>query len=90
MDQPPASAPPPPPAGEPAPAPQKGFIARIFDLSFSEFVTPSLIKVIFVIGIVGAGLMFAGIADTCGMGMLLAKMPWNQVSAGCSDNQCSA
>lgn len=29
---------------------------------------------------VGAGLVFAGITDTCGMGMLLAKMPWNQVS----------
>ena len=29
---------------------------------------------------VGAGLMFAGITDTCGMGMILAKMPWNQVS----------
>jgi len=29
---------------------------------------------------VGAGLIFAGITDTCGMGMLLAKMPWNQVS----------
>jgi rhodanese-related sulfurtransferase len=28
---------------------------------------------------VGAGLAFAGITDTCGMGMLLAKMPWNQV-----------
>jgi rhodanese-related sulfurtransferase len=27
---------------------------------------------------VGAGLVFAGITDTCGMGMLLAKMPWNQ------------
>lgn len=35
---------------------------------------------------VGAGLMFAGITDTCGMGMMLAKMPWNQ----CSDGQsCS-
>jgi rhodanese-related sulfurtransferase len=30
---------------------------------------------------VGAGLVFAGITDTCGMGMLLAKMPWNQVKA---------
>ena len=29
-------------------------------------------------GFVGAGLMFAGITDTCGMGMLIAKMPWNQ------------
>ncbi len=28
---------------------------------------------------VGAGLMFAGITDTCGMGMILARMPWNQV-----------
>jgi len=27
---------------------------------------------------VGAGLMFAGITDTCGMGMVLARMPWNQ------------
>lgn len=29
---------------------------------------------------VGAGLMFAGITDYCGMGMLLAKMPWNRRS----------
>jgi rhodanese-related sulfurtransferase len=29
--------------------------------------------------IVGAGLVIAGITDTCGIGMLLAKMPWNQV-----------
>jgi len=27
---------------------------------------------------VGAGLVFAGITDTCGMGLLLAKMPWNK------------
>ena len=24
----------------------------------------------------GAGLVFAGVTDTCGMGMLLARMPW--------------
>ena len=29
-------------------------------------------------GCVGAGLVFAGVTDTCGMGMLLAKAPWNQ------------
>jgi rhodanese-related sulfurtransferase len=29
---------------------------------------------------VGAGLVFAGITDTCGMGMLLARMPWNRCS----------
>jgi len=26
---------------------------------------------------VGAGLVFAGITDWCGMGLLLAKLPWN-------------
>jgi rhodanese-related sulfurtransferase len=29
---------------------------------------------------VGAGLTFAGITDTCGMGMALARRPWNQVA----------
>jgi hypothetical protein len=28
---------------------------------------------------IGAGLVFAGITDTCGMAMLLSRMPWNQV-----------
>lgn len=27
---------------------------------------------------VGAGLVFAGVTDTCGMGLMLARMPWNQ------------
>jgi rhodanese-related sulfurtransferase len=31
---------------------------------------------------IGAGLVFAGATDTCGMGMLLAKMPWNRVKGG--------
>jgi rhodanese-related sulfurtransferase len=30
---------------------------------------------------IGAGLMFAGITDFCGMGILLSKMPWNQRSS---------
>jgi rhodanese-related sulfurtransferase len=29
-------------------------------------------------GFVGAGLVFAGVTDTCGMGLLLARMPWNR------------
>ena len=29
-------------------------------------------------GFVGCGLVFAGITDTCGMAMLIARMPWNQ------------
>jgi rhodanese-related sulfurtransferase len=28
---------------------------------------------------VGAGLVFAGVTDTCGMGLVLARMPWNRV-----------
>lgn len=35
-----------------------------------------LLVVIFV----GAGLVFAGISDTCGMGLLLSRMPWNRSS----------
>ena len=31
-----------------------------------------------VTGLVGAGLIFAGITDFCGMGLLLAKMTWNK------------
>lgn len=29
---------------------------------------------------VGAGLMFAGLTDTCAMGILISKMPWNSVT----------
>ena len=29
-------------------------------------------------GFVGAGLVFAGITDWCGMGLMLAKAPWNR------------
>jgi rhodanese-related sulfurtransferase len=29
-------------------------------------------------GFVGCGLVFAGVTDTCGMAMLIARMPWNQ------------
>ena len=27
---------------------------------------------------IGAGLVFAGVTDSCGMGMMIAKMPWNR------------
>jgi rhodanese-related sulfurtransferase len=35
---------------------------------------------------VGAGLVYAGLTDRCGMGLLLARMPWNRgtdAAAGC-------
>lgn len=39
---------------------------------------------------VGAGLMFSGLTDTCGMGMILARMPWNQVASKPSDKQTTS
>jgi rhodanese-related sulfurtransferase len=58
------------------------------------FVHPAFIGIS---AFVGAGLMFAGITDTCGMGMMLAKMPWNTRSnkqsaakgGCCSGTSCS-
>ena len=35
---------------------------------------------------VGAGLICAGVTDRCGMGMILARMPWNQ--CGCARKAC--
>ena len=32
-------------------------------------------------GFVGAGLTFAGLTDTCGMALVLAKMPWNRAGS---------
>jgi rhodanese-related sulfurtransferase len=29
-------------------------------------------------GFIGAGLVFSAVTNTCGMGMLIAKMPWNR------------
>jgi len=39
------------------------------------FVSP---KFLFLSGFVGAGLLFAGITNTCAMAQLLAKLPYNQ------------
>lgn len=33
---------------------------------------------LFLSAFVAAGLMFSAVTDTCGMGMVLARMPWNQ------------
>lgn len=32
---------------------------------------------------IGGGLMFSALTDTCGMGMVLAKMPWNKGPVSC-------
>lgn len=34
-------------------------------------------------GVIGAGLTVAGVTDWCGLGLLLARMPWNHRSATC-------
>lgn len=39
---------------------------------------------------VGAGLTFSAITDTCGMGMMLARMPWNQKPKSASDAVCAS
>ena len=49
----------------------------LIGVTLAYFVHPYLIGLS---AFVGAGLVFAGITDTCGMGMMLAKMPWNQVA----------
>lgn len=37
-------------------------------------------------GFVGAGLVFAGVTDTCGMAMVIARMPWNRAPVACERN----
>jgi hypothetical protein len=51
-----------------------GFIV-LSGVLLAHFVNPAFI---WLSGFIGAGLMFAGATDWCGMGMLIAKMPWNQ------------
>lgn len=36
---------------------------------------------IYLSAFVGAGLVFAGLTNTCALGMLLAKMPWNKTNS---------
>lgn len=38
---------------------------------------------------VGAGLIFAGVTDTCGMAILLGRMPWNQAPTTAGGQSCS-
>ncbi len=38
--------------------------------------------------LIGAGLVFSGVTDTCPMAMTLARMPWNQV-CGTKKTSCS-
>ena len=50
------------PAPPPASSDQKGFLASLFDVSFSSFVTPTIIKVVYILVMILAGLGFLGVA----------------------------
>lgn len=54
---------------------EKGFFGKLFDMSFSEFVTTQLIKLLYILAIAGAvigGLIFivAGFSNGAGVGIL--------------------
>lgn len=62
---------------------QVRFAAGLFVLTgvvLSVFVSPYLLLIS---AFVGAGLMFSALTDTCGMGMVLARMPWNKAPVTC-------
>lgn len=58
--QPQYATPPPPAPGSYADITGKGFWAKFFDFSFNDFVTPSVIKVLFILFMVVIGLGFLG------------------------------
>lgn len=74
-----APAPAPAPAfGTPAPAPsgQKSFWAKLFDLDFTEFITPSVVKILYILLIIAASLLglfmlIAGLASINDGGIVL-------------------
>ena len=41
-------------------------------------------------GFVGAGLLFSAATDTCGMALMLARMPWNRGPASCDRSPSTA
>lgn len=57
-----------------------GFLV-LLGVSLGWFVHPGFLGLS---AFVGAGLMFAGITDTCGMALLLARMPWNRTGKASS------
>ena len=62
---------------------QVRFAAGAFVLTgvlLSVFISPYLLLLS---AFVATGLMFSAVTDTCGMGMVLARMPWNKEPATC-------
>lgn len=68
---------------------QVRFAAGLFVLTgvvLGFLVTPYLFLLS---GLIGAGLVFSAVTDTCGMGMVLARMPWNHAPVTCETNDLS-
>ena len=62
---------------------QVRFTAGLFVLAgvlLGILVNPYLVLIS---GFIGAGLMISAVTDTCGMGMILARMPWNKGPVAC-------
>ena len=53
-------------------------IAVLADRSRFENIYKAIIFMPMAISFVGAGLVYSGVTDTCGMALLLARMPWNR------------
>lgn len=53
----------------------------------ANFVHPAFV---WLAGFVGAGLVFAGVTDWCGMGLLIARAPWNRRSRSAGGGVASA
>lgn len=83
---PPPPPPSPPPPGGPSPGwvpggppTSRGFLSRLFDTSFTEFITPGVVRVLYVLAMVLAGLYavfflvagLAALADGNGGGLVL-------------------
>ena len=66
---------------------QVRFAAGLFVLTgmvLGFFVTPYL----YLLSVfVGTGLVFSAVTDTCAMGMMLARMPWNKAPAACEPSE---
>lgn len=47
-----------PPGPPPPPAPPSGFFGRLFDVRFRGFVTPMVVPVLYVLGMIGIGIAY--------------------------------
>lgn len=75
-EPPPPTQPPPYGASAPGPAPQsrKGFFGALFDFKFEHFITPIIVKVVYILALVGLVLgwlvfLAAGFSQSTGAGL---------------------